>query len=297
MALGSGTLKLSSGTSLEDIHLEVEGTTVGTYALTTASNNAIPTVGSIPTSMRDFVNHSQTTIPTAPTNCSGAWILKSQTMTVSWTDNSDNETSFRIEVSTTSSSVGFSFLVNDSVSSYVYSPVCDSTYWYRVRAYNAAGDSAWSTDTSGNFAGCSGCLLGNHSLMVAPNKFKNVKELGIGDLVYTTHQYDVNKFDYYKITKYNVIKNDGYYLFKLDNGEKIKCSSTHKFMSNNEEVLAKDLISGDKLMKLKNNVFEDVIIISIIYIKEIVNVYQIEVDDAHTYISENMILHHNFKPT
>ena len=66
--------------------------------------------------------------------------------TLAWTDNSSNETGFKIERSTSSSS-GFVQIatVGANVTTFTFTGAFSSTvYYYRVRAYNAEGDSAYS---------------------------------------------------------------------------------------------------------------------------------------------------------
>lgn len=63
------------------------------------------------------------------------------TAALSWTDNSDNESGFSIERSTTSATAGFAEIdtVGAGVTSYNDSGLAADTYWYRVRSYDAAG--------------------------------------------------------------------------------------------------------------------------------------------------------------
>jgi hypothetical protein len=70
-------------------------------------------------------------------------------LTLTWTDNSDNEDGFVIERSTN----GTAFLPVNTVSSNVDTYVDltlepDTQYWYRVKAFNAAGDSGYTNVAS-----------------------------------------------------------------------------------------------------------------------------------------------------
>jgi titin len=72
-----------------------------------------------------------------------------------WTDNSDNENSFKIERST--DGVNFSQIdtVGADVTTYNDTTVAESTtYWYRVRASNADGDSAYTNTASATTPAC-----------------------------------------------------------------------------------------------------------------------------------------------
>lgn len=71
-------------------------------------------------------------------------------ITVAWTDNSDNETGFTVEQSTSSDfSAASSFSVGPDVTVLADSNLPeDSLFYYRVRAENAAGSSEWSYQAS-----------------------------------------------------------------------------------------------------------------------------------------------------
>ena len=69
------------------------------------------------------------------------------TVQLTWTDNSENETGYSIERSTTSATAGFSEIdtVGAGVTTYDDSGLAADTYWYRVRALNAMlGNSEYS---------------------------------------------------------------------------------------------------------------------------------------------------------
>jgi hypothetical protein len=84
--------------------------------------------------------------PAAPTGLT-ATAESSSNIRLSWTDNSDNETGFKIERSSTSASTGFEeiAITGANVISYNSTSLSPSTtYWYQIRAYNSAGNSAYS---------------------------------------------------------------------------------------------------------------------------------------------------------
>ena len=92
---------------------------------------------------------SAVTIPNAPSGLAATAVSSSQ-INVSWTDSSTNESGFKIERSTSATS-GFSQIatVGANITSYQNSGLSASTtYYYRVCAYNSAGDSIYSNTAS-----------------------------------------------------------------------------------------------------------------------------------------------------
>jgi hypothetical protein len=86
-------------------------------------------------------------LPAAPSNLTATPGKKS--VTLNWTDNSSNETGFKIERST--DGVNFSQITTTGANVTSYKNVSltsGTTYYYRVRATNAAGDSAYSNTAS-----------------------------------------------------------------------------------------------------------------------------------------------------
>ena len=88
-------------------------------------------------------------LPAAPTNLQAA-ASAVKAVDLSWTDNSDNETSFRLERAPDNAGVpgAFALVVTTgaNVTSYQNTGLANSTsYWYRVRAQNSVGNSAFST--------------------------------------------------------------------------------------------------------------------------------------------------------
>ncbi len=91
------------------------------------------------------VGAAQVLSPAAPAALTANAVSSSQ-IDLSWTDNSANETSFQIEVSTDGATFAPLATVGANVSSYSHTGLSPaSTYYYRVRACNAAGCSAFAT--------------------------------------------------------------------------------------------------------------------------------------------------------
>jgi hypothetical protein len=89
-------------------------------------------------------------LPAAPTNLSAAVISKSQ-INLTWTDNSGNETGFRIERCKGATCTNFALIatVGANVTSYSNTKLtANTTYRYRVYAYTASGNSAYSNIVS-----------------------------------------------------------------------------------------------------------------------------------------------------
>jgi hypothetical protein len=80
------------------------------------------------------------TTPAMPTNLMATAVSSSQ-INLTWNDNSNNEDGFKIEESTDGST--FTPLTTTTTNAYQHTPLpANTTRHYRVRAYNAAGDSA-----------------------------------------------------------------------------------------------------------------------------------------------------------
>lgn len=82
-------------------------------------------------------------LPTAPTALTATALSKTQA-SISWTDNANNETGFRIERSQGGAFTEIATVGVDATTFIDNGVKANKTYSYRVRAYNAAGNSAYS---------------------------------------------------------------------------------------------------------------------------------------------------------
>jgi subtilisin family serine protease len=88
------------------------------------------------------------TIPSAPANLAARAVSTSQ-INLTWSDNSSNETGFRIERSTDGRSWSQIATVGADVTSFSSTGLKkNTTYHFRVRAYNGAGNSTYSSTAS-----------------------------------------------------------------------------------------------------------------------------------------------------
>ncbi|HEX8502147.1 MAG TPA: fibronectin type III domain-containing protein [Pyrinomonadaceae bacterium] len=89
---------------------------------------------------------AQLTIPAAPSNLT-ATAISTSAITINWVDNSDNEDGFKIEMcqgSNCSDFVTAGYVTTGATNATVSGLGKNRTCKFRVRAYNAAGDSAYS---------------------------------------------------------------------------------------------------------------------------------------------------------
>jgi predicted phage tail protein len=96
------------------------------------------------------VTQAAPALPAAPTNLTAAAVSKSQ-ITLTWTDNATNEDGFKIERCKGSTCTNFAQIgtVGANVTTYANTGLSRNTaYRYRVRAYNASGNSAYSNIAS-----------------------------------------------------------------------------------------------------------------------------------------------------
>src|SRR4029077_6870509 len=89
-----------------------------------------------------------TAVPAPPSNLQ-AITFSSSSMYLLWTDNSTNENGFNIERSTNGTTFAQVATVPANTTGYYNTGLAGSTtYYYRVSAYNASGNSGYSNITS-----------------------------------------------------------------------------------------------------------------------------------------------------
>ena len=96
------------------------------------------------------------TPPAAPTNLTAAAPVCNQ-VNLGWTDNANNEDGFKIDRSTDGTNFSQLTTVGANVTSYSDTTVAATTqYWYKVKAYNGGGDSAYSNTATVTTPQCTG---------------------------------------------------------------------------------------------------------------------------------------------
>ncbi|MDP2207555.1 MAG: LamG-like jellyroll fold domain-containing protein [Bacteroidota bacterium] len=118
----------------------------GTSAGNTISGSPAGTLTNGPTWVAGNPGFPPPPPPAAPSGLAATAVLHTQ-INLSWTDNSSNETTFELERSTTGSSGPFSLIATLSPNTISYNNTgltALTEYWYRVRAVNPGGNSAYS---------------------------------------------------------------------------------------------------------------------------------------------------------
>lgn len=105
---------------------------------------AIPQSGAYDIGAAEYVTTAPPTVPADPTGLSVSLVTETS-ISLAWTDNASNETGYQIERS--SDGVSFAVLasVAANITTYANSGLPNNaTYYYRVRAFNGAGNSGYS---------------------------------------------------------------------------------------------------------------------------------------------------------
>jgi fibronectin type 3 domain-containing protein len=120
-------------------HVDANVSAGSTYAYRVIALNAS---GASPASNVGIVT-VPVAVPSAPTGLSGIAVSRRQ-INLSWTDTSANETGFKVERSTNGSKWTQVGTVGANIRSYAATGLSsNTTYYFRVRAYNASGNSAY----------------------------------------------------------------------------------------------------------------------------------------------------------
>jgi hypothetical protein len=119
----------------------------GYYILFILNGNGVPSVG------RMIQIGPSSGLPAAPSSLSATSSSSTQ-ITLAWTDLASNEAGFHVERSPDGSAFDQIAAVGANVTSYVDASVASITsYWYRVQAYNGAGNSEYSNISSATTPG------------------------------------------------------------------------------------------------------------------------------------------------
>jgi len=147
-----------------------------------------------------FSNEASVTIVDPPSKPTGltAQAESSTTIRLNWTDNSNNETGFKIYESTNGADYGQVATVGANVKTYLRTGRTSNTqYWYKVRAYNTYGTSAYSnaadTTTFASIAAPSGLVLTPFSDTQIELTFQDNSDLEDWHQVYRS-EHDANNF-------------------------------------------------------------------------------------------------------
>lgn len=109
----------------------------------------VKAVNSYGSSAYTSVASATTLVPPAAPSALSATAASASQVNLAWTDNSGNETGFKIERSTDNLTFAQIATVGAGVKTYAVTGLTATTaYYFRVRAYNSAGDSAYSNTAS-----------------------------------------------------------------------------------------------------------------------------------------------------
>jgi predicted secreted protein len=148
--------------------------------------------------------------PVAPGNLVATPASQAQ-INLSWADNSNDESGFKVERSPNGTSDWMDIAtVGANVTAYANAGLsCGTTYYYRVRAYNAGGDSDYSNTDEATTSACSQAGVSNIYLPLissddSGNKYAVV--VGVADYQYIS---DLDYTDDDAIDFYNLLINKG----------------------------------------------------------------------------------------
>jgi hypothetical protein len=132
-----------AGDRVADVHLDA----AGTFCVTGSGPGVQDDIITV-RYPEDFVPPPPVVLPAAPSALTLA-VAKSK-LTLNWTDNANNETGFKIERAINGGAFVEVAQVGANVRTFVNTGLSKSnSYRYRVRAFNADGDSAFSNTASG----------------------------------------------------------------------------------------------------------------------------------------------------
>jgi predicted phage tail protein len=145
------TLNLAAGeTALSATH---QYTATGSFDISvTATDDDTGSVNASAGSVTVNAPPPPPTLPNAPTNLTATRAASRTQIDLTWTDNSNNEDGFKIErCSVVKGKCNFSEIAQTSTDVFIFPDTGlskNKTYYYRVRAFNTSGDSAYSNTAS-----------------------------------------------------------------------------------------------------------------------------------------------------
>lgn len=143
-----------------------------------------------------------------------------------------------------------------------------------------------------------GCLVKGTNVITSQG-IKRIEDIKIGDLVYS-HDFDLNSHKPHKVVM-NFKFDRQTWLVGFDDGSEIQCSSNHKFLKDlenpediNSWVSAEDITDEDEIWKFSESLDEKVKTKPVYKSRMgIQTVYDITVEDTHSYLTANGIINHN----
>lgn len=138
--------------------------------------------------------------------------------------------------------------------------------------------------------GCtSGCPVPEMNILINPNESVKAGDLKIGDEVYTRHQ-DTFEWGTYKVTSAERYIQPTVKVV-IDEFQ-VEVSASHKFLTNDLKFVSiSDLLVGDLIETTKGA--KPILSVESTGTKEVV---KLEIEDAHTYVVENIVSHNKIRP-
>jgi len=143
------------------------------------------------------------------------------------------------------------------------------------------------------------CLKGDTQIQLVDGRALSIKDLveehqrGVENFVYSINEETLKIEPKRIINAWMSGKDAPLVEVTLDNGEKIRCTPEHRFMLRDRQYCeAQNLVCGDLLMPLHTKISQRVV--SVEFIQERADVYDIEVEDNHNFaLSAGMFVHNS----